>query len=285
MTPRGTDPSTFRIMGILNLTPDSFSDGDPHLDAQQAYRRACEMIDDGADIIDIGGESTRPGSTPVTLDVEWARLEPTLKLFREQGLGAELSVDTSKAEIALRAQEFGVTIINNVRGLFEDRVLATLASSGGMSYIAGHCPQEPRVMQRDPLDGGEAIADVERFFERAQTRLVAAGFDSARVWLDPGIGFGKTDRANLQLMAQIPSWSRHYQIAIGVSRKGWIGRLLAIEHATDRDPPTKMIELGLAIAGARLLRTHAVRQLGGLRSLLSNQGLTANAKIQGTAAQ
>lgn len=272
-------------MGVVNVTPDSFSDGGLHLDADKAVETAFRLTDEGADLIDIGAESTRPGSLPVEVGDEWRRLEPVLERLAKRTLGARLSVDTRKSEIMLRAADRGVRFINDSSGTADGRrpldpanagpdddALRALAARADLDYCAMHMHGTPKTMQLDPLRGPEAVRAVDRFFAATRARFAQAGFGASRLWLDPGIGFGKGDAANLALLAAIPRWAAAGQVAVGVSRKGFIGRALGIEAPEERDGPTKMLELGLGIAGARLIRTHDVRRLARLRTLLAGGG-------------
>jgi len=262
---------TALIMGVINVTPDSFSDGGRYLSPEAALKQAERLIEEGADILDLGGESTKPGAAAVSEEEEWSRLEPVLKVLAKKPRSHPvlLSIDTQKPGIMIRAADLGATMVNNVGGLADDDTLATLARYPGMHYLAMHMHGTPETMQRHPLRAGEAVRAVDYFFGEAQERLSRAGFSRDRIWLDPGVGFGKTDAGNVQLMARIPTWAAKHQVAIGVSRKSLIGRTLAIADAAERDPPTKTLELGLTIAGAKLVRTHDVARLRKLFTLLA----------------
>lgn len=257
------------IMGVINTTPDSFSDGGAYLDPLHALARAEELVAAGADYIDIGAESTRPGAAPVSMDEEWARLKPVLEPLCNSGINARISVDTRKPEIMRRAANLGVGMINDVQGNTDFATLQDLASRPGMKILVMHMHGNPQTMQKAPLRGPVAVQVVDRFFKNTHKKLLDAGFGHSQIWLDPGIGFGKTDAGNVQLMQQIPHWSAHYHLAVGISRKSLIGRTLGIENPDQRDGPSKMLELGLIAAGARLIRTHDVARLKGLVDLLS----------------
>ena len=256
------------IMGILNVTPDSFSDGGVYLDPEEAAAHAERLAADGADIIDVGAESTRPGALAVPLDEEWGRLEPLLRQLAKAQLPIPLSVDTRKPEIMLRAADLGVAYINDVAGGAPIKILERLAGYSGLQYIAMHMNESPPTMQQDPLRGAAAVRAVDRFFAKTWATLGDAGFAPDRMWLDPGIGFGKGDSGNMQLLATLPRWAQTYKLCVGVSRKSFIGRALAIASPSDRDGPSKMLELGLAINGVRMIRTHAVKPLRRLVDLL-----------------
>lgn len=264
------------IMGVLNVTPDSFSDGDGKSarwrDPGEVMDRALGLIADGADIIDIGAESTRPGAEPVDETEEWGRLFPILSRLTKANVGATISVDTRKPSLMLKAADQGALIINDVGGGAPEQTLTRLAAYPGMQYIAMHMHMNPKSMQQHPLGAHEASALVSAFFSSLEARLLAAGFPKAAIWLDPGIGFGKTDAANLTLMQMIHVWSKGFNIAVGVSRKSLIGRALGIGEPKDRDAPSKTLELGLAMLGARRIRTHAVAPLRRLLDLLQANG-------------
>lgn len=257
------------IMGILNLTPDSFSDGGRFHHVDDAIERAHEIFTEGADWIDIGAESSRPGALPVSERDEWARLEPVLSALTEQDLGSRISVDTYKPEVMLKAARMGVSIINDIKGArqIEDSVLCELARLG-VTYIAMHMKGDPGSMQQEPLDCEEALDAMGDFYEKTTHRLMRCGFNRERICLDPGIGFGKTDRANVRLLAHALRSSEAYQIVLGVSRKSFIGRGLNIENPAERDLPSKMLEFGLMLSGVKAIRTHEVKTLYGLKEWL-----------------
>jgi dihydropteroate synthase len=261
----------FSIMGIVNITPDSFSDGGRFFEPEFALKHALQLIEDGADIIDLGGESTRPGSPGVSLEDEWQRLAPTLKALAPRlPPQVRLSVDTSKASIMLRALDVGATIINNVCGLTDFATLQTIARVPQAAYITMHMHGIPETMQKSPLrNGAKAIKTVEEFFATQQQTLRRAGFDDAAIFMDPGIGFGKSDQANLHLMAHTHSFAQRYNLVLGVSRKSWLGRLLGIADPELRDPPAKIAEFTLGLSGAKIIRTHEVRTLALLRRAYS----------------
>jgi dihydropteroate synthase len=259
-------------MGVLNVTPDSFSDGGSYLDPQAALAHAEALSEAGAAIIDLGAESTRPGATPVPEAEEWRRLAPVLTHLAAHPPKAALSVDTRNPGTMLRAADLGVRYLNDVSGGAPPETLARLAAYPGLSYIAMHMHGEPATMQRHPLGPAAATGAVDAFFADALTRLTAAGFSPDRVWVDPGFGFGKTDAGNVALMRALPRWTARYQVAVGISRKGLIGRILDLPNPADRDAPSKTLELGLAMLGARMIRTHEVGRLRRLLDLLDASG-------------
>lgn len=252
-------------MGVVNVTPDSFSDGGDYLNADAALTRALNLLADGADLIDLGAESTRPGALPVSADEEWARLKPVLQGLVAEGLGQRLSVDTQHGITALKAaNEFGVGWVNNIRGLFDSEVLRALSRFRGLTYVAMHMHGTPATMQRTPLVGSKAVEAVSSAFTEYHETLLGHGFDAKSIVLDPGIGFGKDDSGNLKLIAEVSAWSTSYQILVGVSRKSFMGRLLEIPVAKDRDSASKMLEFALILQGAKVIRTHEVRALANI---------------------
>ena len=265
----GFKPET-KIMGILNVTPDSFSDGGEFFSLKAGLQRAYNLFELGADILDVGGESTRPGAESVSVSEEIRRLKPVVEELTSQGLGGRLSVDTRKREVIEWAVERGVGIINDVSGgSCGDDCLAEVAKAGA-TYISMHMFKTPKTMQESPMKGGEACSEVEQFYYHTSTRFLSLGFPKDRIWLDPGIGFGKTDAANIQLLAQATQLAKSYPLVIGVSRKSFIGRQLDIENPHDRDSASKMLELGMIFSGVKVVRTHQVGPLVRFRKLLSD---------------
>jgi dihydropteroate synthase len=262
----------YLIMGIVNVTPDSFSDGGNFLDPSLAVDQCVRLIDHGADYIDIGAESSRPGAVAITPDAEWQRLEPVLGLLAQRNIAAKISIDTRNPQTMLKAAQAGISMINNICGLADSDTLKQLAATDKMEYLAMHMSGSPGDMQNKPLAAAAARVAVENFFHSADRELRDAGFAEDEIWLDPGIGFGKTDAANVNLIANTRQWSRRFNIGIGVSRKSWLGRTLEIPVPKDRDSASKMLELGLWIAGAKLIRTHDVKRLNGIRVLLERAG-------------
>lgn len=258
----------FLIMGVLNVTPDSFSDGGTIRSGAEAVAQAKRMASSGADIIDVGAESTRPGALSVSSEDEWARLHPILLALLDSGLMPSVSVDTRWGVNALRALTFGVRMFNNVTGLYETDVLKQISATSGTRYIAMHMQGEPATMQESPMNREEALEKVPQFLQKSRDALLINGFSSDRIFVDPGIGFGKSDEANLALISQTSAMSRDGNIAIGISRKGFIGRLLNISEPKDRDDASKVLEMSLAMMGAQLIRTHEVERLARIRELL-----------------
>ena len=259
----------FRIMGIVNCTPDSFSDGGLFTTPRQAIRHGLSLARQGADIIDIGAESTRPGAADIQQEDEWGRLEPVLsQLLKELPSHISVSIDTRKPGLMIRAADMGVRYINNVAGLAGSSVLKRLSTFPGLRYIAMHMHRQPANMQTAPLIGAAAVSEVSDFFRQAADKLAEAGFKPGHCYFDPGIGFGKDDQANLMLMGHTPAFSKDYNMVLGVSRKSWLGRCLELPEPQTRDAPSKIAEIALAFAGASIIRTHDVRSLNRLRRIV-----------------
>lgn len=255
-------------MGILNVTPDSFSDGGQFLNPETALRRIEQMIEQGADIIDIGAESSRPGASFISESEEWARLSPILTAISSQSHKINYSVDTNKPEIMRRLPDYGVQIINDIKGTADTQTLEHLAKSG-CTYIAMHMQGTPDNMQDSPMSGQSAVHAVEEFYRASHSKLTSAGFTSDKIWLDPGIGFGKDDSSNLHLLASSLLSSQDSQnIVIGISRKSFIGRLCGLPDAESRDPASKMLEACFLMSGIKCIRTHEVSKLKHIRDLL-----------------
>lgn len=252
-------------MGVVNVTPDSFSDGGMYLNPQQAYARALALYEQGADIIDIGAESTRPNATPVPVEDEWCRLQPVLELLRTTAL--PLSVDTRKAEIAARLLDYPVTLLNDCGARMPVALLKRWAAAE-RSYLAMHMHGEPRTMQQQPLTAEQIMPCLTDFFRSRLKLWRDCGFAEEKIWIDPGIGFGKTDKAIMRIFTELKALSNIAPIAMGVSRKSWLGRNLHIESPRERSKTSAVLELALVWQGVRLIRTHEVRTLNGLRELL-----------------
>lgn len=251
------------IMGVVNVTPDSFSDGGELATPEAAAARAALLVLEGADVIDLGAESTRPGAPPVDFAEEWRRLEPVLKILQKNHPQIPVSLDTRKPELMLRAADLGVVYVNDVEGgrQVPPEVLSRLAKYPKMQYIAMHMQGNPETMQKNPLSADDAVKAVDGFFAERQAALLAAGFAAERIYVDPGIGFGKTDEANFRLMRDVTRWTTSFRVAIGISHKGFLRRAFKIDEPKKTDPATKKLELGLALLGVRVIRTHDVKGL------------------------
>lgn len=262
-----TSEKKFLTFGVVNLTPDSFSDGGVYAKPDQALVRARKLLDDGADYIDVGAESTRPGAAAIGLEEEWRRLSPFLNLAKVEGILPLISIDTRNFETMARAVEIGVSFINCVGAIPTEQELGGLiAINPELGFIATHMHGTPATMQASPLGALAAKKRVTSYFENSFEELTVAGFLRDRVFLDPGIGFGKSDEANLNLLAEIPFWRTAYNVAVGVSRKGFLGRLFGAESQRERDQLSKSVETFAVLGGAKLVRTHDVH---GLRRISS----------------
>jgi dihydropteroate synthase len=244
-------------MGVVNVTPDSFSDGGVHLRPEDAAAAARRMLDEGAQIVDVGGESTRPGSEGVSLDEELRRVVPVL----EQLAGLSFSIDTAKAEVARRALELGAELVNDVTALRGDPELVGVVADAGAYLCLMHMQGEPRTMQKRPRYE-DVAAEVTEFLEQRLEFAVSAGVAEERICLDPGIGFGKTVEQNFELVRRLDVLlALGRPVLIGFSRKSSLGRLLG-----DRDATTGPLSASLAVAvaayerGATILRVHDVRE-------------------------
>jgi len=247
-----------RIMGILNVTPDSFSDGGLHSGFQAALEHARLMIAGGAEIIDVGGESTRPGAAEVPDAEEIARTCPVIAALRAEWDGS-ISIDTSKAAVAQAALEAGADIVNDVSGLTADPAMAGVCAASGCGVVVMHMQGDPRTMQLAPKYD-DVVAEVRAFFEERLASLTAQGIGAEAICLDPGIGFGKTMEHNLALLrALVDLGVGGRPVLLGVSRKSFIGKVLGSSDLADRDWPTVAITAWAREAGVRLHRVHDVK--------------------------
>ena len=249
------------VMGILNITPDSFSDGGRYLDVQAAITAARELTAAGADLLDIGGESTRPYSEPVSADEELRRVLP---IFEALGPNwpIPLSIDTSKASVAAAAIDAGAEVINDVTGLAGDPRMIAVARDRGAGVCAMHMLGSPQTMQDDPRYD-DVVAEIFAYLQSRRDELLAAGIQRERIALDPGIGFGKTHVHNLTLLGRCDRFlALGCPLVVGHSRKGFIGKALKDaglgDKATDRAAGTLGVSLALANQGVQILRVHDV---------------------------
>lgn len=245
------------IMGVLNVTPDSFSDGGRLPTVEDAVRAAAQMEDDGAGIIDVGGESTRPGSLPVDLDEELRRVVPVIRGIRSRS-DVVISIDTMKAAVADAAMEAGADIINDVSALRADEAMASVAARWRAGVVLMHMQGSPATMQQAPAYG-DVVAEVEAFLGDSMRTAVAAGVEPEAVALDPGIGFGKLPVHNLELLRATPALCGIGRpVLLGVSRKSFLGWLAAAPEIGDRFwPGVALTSLGREW-GARIFRVHDV---------------------------
>jgi len=242
-------------MGIVNVTPDSFSDGGLFLDAESAIAHGRDLLGEGADILDIGGESTRPGATSVTHDEEIRRVVPVIEALA--GAGARISIDTMKAEVARRALAAGASIVNDVAALRFDPELAGVVADAGAECVLMHMLGEPRTMQQDPRYD-EVVSDVKAFLEERLAYAVAQGIPEEKIWLDPGIGFGKTLEHNLELIRRLDEIvAIGRPVVFGASRKSFLGKLTG-RLVDERLAGTIAANIIAHERGARVFRVHDV---------------------------
>jgi dihydropteroate synthase len=215
----------FRLMAIVNVTPDSFSDGGRFLEARAAIEHAVRLVGEGADIVDIGGESTRPEAEPVSAPRELARVQPVIEGLAAAATGAQISIDTSKAVVARAALDAGASLVNDVTAFRADPEMAGLVADRGADCCLMHMLGEPRTMQQDPRYG-DVVDDVKAFLEERLAFAVREGVSEQRVLLDPGIGFGKTVAHNLDLLRRLDELlTLGRPIVIGTSRKSFLARI------------------------------------------------------------
>lgn len=243
-------------MGIVNVTPDSFSDGGQYFDAQRAVAQALQLVADGAAILDIGGESTRPFSQPVTATEELARVVPVIEsLVRKTAV--PISIDTSKSEVARAALDAGAQIINDVTGLEGDPQMIEVARQSQAAVCAMHMQGTPQTMQLSP-SYDDVVAEIYTYLKHRQKWLIEHGIEANRICLDPGIGFGKTHEHNVQLLRQVARFLQlGSPILVGHSRKGFIGSELG-DKEVERDSGTLGVSLHLALSGIQIIRVHDV---------------------------
>lgn len=245
------------VMGVLNVTPDSFSDGGMFLDSGNAVDHALKMLDLGADLIDIGGESTRPGAESVGLETEWARVAKPIQELSKRNV--PISIDTSKTEIARRAIESGAVVVNDVRALRDDGMIE-LCSSRRVTVCVMHMVGVPKTMQSQS-DYADVVAEVDEFLLSRVAACEEAGISRGDIWIDPGIGFGKTVEQNLKLLnTWIPMRAALFSVLIGVSRKSFIGKILNIDDPLERLYGTLAAQVVAQMKGARVLRCHDVSE-------------------------
>jgi dihydropteroate synthase len=246
-----------RLMGIVNVTPDSFSDGGLFLDPSRAIEHGRALAADGAEIVDVGGESTRPGAAEVSGDEEVRRTEPVVA-----GLVAarvEVSIDTSKASVAAVALTAGATMVNDVTALTADPDLGGVCADHGCEVVLMHMQGTPRTMQEHPTYG-DVVEDVKAFLAGRIAAAVSTGIDEGRIWIDPGIGFGKTPEHNLELLARLGELrDLGRPILVGTSRKSFLGKITG-RDVSGRLGGTIASNVLALRAGAEMLRVHDVRE-------------------------
>lgn len=247
------------IMGVLNVTPDSFSDGGNFTDVDTALAHALRMVEEGARIIDIGGESTRPGADAVSDTEELRRVVPVISRLAAQS-EALISIDTSKASVARAALDAGASIINDITGGQSDPEIVPLAAERSAAFIIMHMQGTPRTMQTNP-HYDDVVAEVREFFRQQYARALECGIDPMALAFDPGIGFGKTLAHNLELLRNLPELRVHNRpLVIGVSRKSFLGKILGSTEMAHRAPATVAMTALLSGRGADVIRVHDVKE-------------------------
>ncbi|MCX7805900.1 MAG: dihydropteroate synthase [Planctomycetota bacterium] len=259
--PRGRElaigPGT-SVMGVLNVTPDSFSDGGRYMDPDRAIEHGLAMAAEGADILDIGAESTRPGTKPVPPDEQWRRLEPVISGIRAAAKDIPISVDTSSAAVAERALEAGADIVNDVTAMRGDERMAALVSSAKVPIVLMHMQGTPETMQIAP-SYAEVVSEIDAFFRERLAAAAKAGIDPEQTILDPGFGFGKTVAHNLEILRRLHELkSLGRPLLVGVSRKSFLGKITGIEPPSARTIESLIAGALAAFCGASIIRAHDV---------------------------
>ncbi|HEX4675283.1 MAG TPA: dihydropteroate synthase [Steroidobacteraceae bacterium] len=242
------------VMGVLNVTPDSFSDGGRFLPVEAAVAHGLRLVEEGATIIDIGGESTRPGATPVSVEEELRRVLPVVERLRQE-TQAVISIDTSKPEVIREAAAAGAGLINDVRALTEPGALEAAAASGSAICVM-HMQGDPRTMQRAP-SYVDVVKEVKAFLDEHVQRCRAAGVSSDRIVVDPGFGFGKNLEHNLELLRRLRDLQGEWPLLVGLSRKSMVGTLTG-RSAGERVHGSVALAVIASINGARIVRAHDV---------------------------
>ena len=246
-------------MGVLNVTPDSFSDGGKFFAGEQAVEHGVRMAVEGADIIDIGGESTRPGAEPVPAGEESRRVIPVIEKLRTK-IGVPISIDTSKTEVARAAIQAGASIVNDVTAGRGDNEMLSLIAETKSAFIIMHMQGTPQTMQNHPRYEN-VVSEVSDFFRQQYARAIGCNIDPMAIAFDPGIGFGKTLDHNLELLAQLERLRAHDRpLVIGVSRKSFLGKLIESPDMDDRGAPAVALTALLRTRGADVFRVHDVKE-------------------------
>jgi dihydropteroate synthase len=244
------------VMGILNITTDSFSDGGMYLDESKAINYGLQMLEDGADILDIGGESSRPGAEPVSVEVEINRIIPVINGILAKNKDAVLSVDTTKSVVADEALKSGATIINDISGLLFDSKMPDIIKKHNASVIIMHIKGNPKTMQNNP-EYGNIIEEIYDFLLKQSSKVSNAGIKN--IFIDPGIGFGKTVDHNFEIINKLRYFRNlGFPIVFGASRKSFIGKTLNLDPV-ERDTASAIVNAVAINNGARIIRTHNVK--------------------------
>jgi dihydropteroate synthase len=248
----------FRVMGVVNVTPDSFSDGGRYLDSASAIAHGLELEAEGAAILDVGGESTRPGASPVPAAEELRRVLPVIEGLISAGVTAQISIDTSKAHVAAEALDAGATLVNDVTAFRGDPEMAGLVASRGVDCCLMHMLGQPRTMQSDP-HYEDVVSEVKAFLQARMASAVAEGVAEERIMLDPGIGFGKTLEHNVELLRRLEQLvALGRPVVVGTSRKSFLGRITG-RDVDERLAGTITTNVLAYERGARVFRVHDVR--------------------------
>ena len=249
------------VMGVLNVTPDSFSDGGLHLAAEDAVRRADQMVGQGAGIIDVGPESTRPGSPPVPAETQIERIQPVIRAIRRRHPNVPISIDTRCAQVARTAIELGADIINDVSALRHDEAMAALAKATGAPVILMHMRGTPRTMQVDLENDSytDVVGEIVSFLTERMAVAETAGISRHRMAIDPGIGFGKTLQHNLAILSGLKALiGLGVAVVVGASRKSFLGTILNSPDPSNRAAGSIACAVAAVLQGARIIRTHDV---------------------------
>jgi dihydropteroate synthase len=249
-----------RVMGVINVTPDSFSDGGRYLDPDAAIAHGLELAAEGAAMLDVGGASSRPGAAPVDPAEEARRVVPVIRGLADE-TAVPISVDTMSAQVAEAALDAGAVVVNDVSAGRLDPTILDVTAAGGAGYVAVHMQGEPRTMQDDPRYD-DVVGEVGEFLRRRLEAASAAGIRDAALMADPGIGFGKTIDHNLELLARLRELVEqvHAPLLIGTSRKTFIGRILGVDDPERRDDGTLATVVWSLDRGAAMVRVHDVRR-------------------------
>ncbi len=253
------------IMGVLNVTPNSFSDGGDFFALEKAIEHGVKMAAEGADIVDVGGESTRPGAEPIVAGEELRRVIPVIEKLRAK-IDVPISIDTSKSEVACAAIQAGASVVNDITGGRGDERMLPLIAETNSALIIMHMQGTPRTMQNQPRYS-DVVSEIADFFRQQYARAIGYNIDPMAIAFDPGIGFGKTLDHNLEVLAQLERLRTHDRpIVVGVSRKSFLGKLVNSREIGDRLAPAVALSSLLRCRGADVFRVHDVKEnVGALR--------------------
>lgn len=260
------NPDKTLIMGVLNITPDSFSDGGKYFSKNSAIKHALKLINEGSDIIDVGGESTRPGASPLTIEEEITRVIPVIKEIRKLSKNILISIDTYKSEVAKEAVKYGANIINDISGLVMDDRMVHIAAELDVPVIIMHLKGTPMDMQVNPTYEN-LISEITEFLRTQIQYALKNGVKKHNIIIDPGIGFGKTIEHNFKIIANLEKFKKiGFPILIGPSRKSFIGNLLKLPPDKRLEGTAASIAIGI-VNGARIVRVHDVLEMKRVSSI------------------